>query len=69
MMNQIKQMMNMIKTSSNPQMALNQLMQSNPQMKQVMDLVNTSGNSPEQLFYALAKQKGINPNEILDALK
>ena len=62
-------MMNMIKTSSNPQMALNQLMQSNPQMKQVMDLVNTSGNSPEQLFYALAKQKGINPNEILDALK
>ena len=69
MMNQIKQTMNMIRSSQNPQLLMNQLMQSNPQMKQVMDYVNASGGDPKKAFYALAQQKGIDPNEILNALK
>ena len=65
----IKQMMNMVRMSRNPQMMLNQLMQSNPQMKQAMDFINTSGKTPEQAFYALAEQMGVNPQDVLDSLK
>ena len=69
MTEKIKQMMGAMKLSQNPQAALNQLIQSNPQMQQVMQYVNASGKTPEQAFYALAEQKGINPQEIIDAVK
>lgn len=65
----IKQMMNMVKMSRNPQMAMNQLMQSNPQLKQAMDFVNASGKDPKGAFYDLAQQMGVNPQDILDSLK
>ena len=66
---QIKQMFQMARSSGNPQAMLNQLMQTNPQMKQVMDIVKASGNDPRRAFYALAEQRGINPQDILDQLK
>ena len=66
---QIKQMIGMIKSSGNPQLLLNQLMQSNPNMKQAMEIVQQYGGNAEKAFYALAEQKGIDPKEILDLLK
>ena len=66
---QIKQMMQMVKYSQNPQAMLSQMMQNNPQMKQVIDVIKASGNDPKRAFYALAEQKGINPQSILDQLK
>lgn len=66
---QIKQMISMVKSSGNPQLMLNQLMQSNPQMQQVMQIVQKYGGDPNKAFYALAEEKGINPQEILDLLK
>ena len=69
MMGQIKQMMNMVRMSRNPQMALNQLIQSNSQMKQVMDFVKASGKTPEQAFTALAQQMNVDPQEFLNELK
>ena len=68
-MNQVKQMINMVKTARNPQVMLNQIMQSNPQYRQVMDLVNQNGGDPKRAFYQLAQQKGVNPDEILNMLK
>ena len=62
---QIRQMIAMIKSSGNPQLMLNQLMQNNPQ---VMEIVRKYG-SADKAFYALAEEKGINPQEILDLLK
>jgi hypothetical protein len=41
----------------------------NPQMKQAIDLVNQCGGDPQKAFYALAEQKGVDPEEILNALK
>ena len=64
---QIKQLYQMAK--GNPGAMLNQLMQTNPQMKQVIDFVKASGNDPKRAFYALAEQKGINPDAILNQLK
>ena len=66
---QIKQMMNMVRMSRNPQAVINQLMQNNPQLKQAMDFINTSGKTPEQAFYALANQMGVDPQEVLNSLK
>ena len=66
---QIKQMMNMVKNAGNPQAMMAQMMQNNPQMKQVMDAVNQYGGDPKKAFYALAQQKGVNPDEILNMLK
>lgn len=48
---------------------IGQLMQNNPQMKQVMDLIKAAGNDPKRAFYALAEQKGVDPDEILKQLK
>ena len=65
----VKQLMNTVRMARNPQAMMNQMIQTNPQLKQAMDFVNSSGKSPEQAFYALANQMGVNPQEILDGLK
>ena len=66
---QIKQMMDAVKSAGNPQAMLNQMMQNNPQMRQVMDLVNQHGGDAQKAFYSLAEQRGIDPNQILNMLK
>ena len=69
MMGQIKQMMSMINGSQDPSAMLNQMMMNNPNMKQVMDIVKANGGDAQKAFYAMAEQKGVNPQEILDMLK
>lgn len=69
MMQRIRQMMGAVNNAKNPQEMMNQLVSSNPQMKQVMDLINQSGGDPKSAFYKLAEQRGVNPNDILDMLK
>ena len=66
---QIRQMIGMLKSSGNPQALLMQMMQNNPNVKQAMEIVQQYGGDAEKAFYALAEQKGINPQEILDLLK
>lgn len=65
----IKQMMNTLRASQNPQELLAQMFQNNPQMKTVMDAIRQNGGDPKKAFYAMAQQKGINPDDILNALK
>jgi len=66
---QIKNMMNMVKGAQNPQMMLQNMINQNPQMQQIMNLVKQSGGDPKTAFYNLAKQKGIDPNQILNMLR
>ena len=68
-LSQIKSMMNMVKSAGNPQAMLQTLIQNNPQMGQVMTLINQSGGDPKAAFYKLAQEKGIDPQQILDMLK
>lgn len=68
-LNQIKQMMNMVQSSRNPQMMLQSIAQSNPQMKQVMDIVNKSGGNPKAAFYKMAEEKGVDPEQVLSMLR
>lgn len=68
-LSQIKQMMNIVRSAQNPQAMLNQMIQTNPQMKQVMDLVNQSGGDPKTAFYQMAEAKGVDPEQILAMLR
>lgn len=68
-MPQIKQMMNFVKAAKNPQTALMGMAQNNPQMKEAVDLIQKSGGDPKKAFYALAQERGVDPNEILNMMK
>ena len=50
-------------------MMLRQLANSNPQMQQVLDVIQNAGGDPRRAFYELAQQKGVDPQEILDMMK
>lgn len=50
-------------------MALMNLMQNNPGMKQALDYVNANGGNPKEAFYKLAQEKGVDPQAILNSLK
>ena len=65
----VRRMMGMVNAAQNPQAVLNQLVTSNPQLKQVMDLVKQYDGSPEKALIATSKEIGIDPNEIMNMLK
>lgn len=65
----VKQMMTMVRAAQNPQLALNQLIMNNPQMKQVMDIIQKHGGDPMTAFREEAQKAGINPDEIMGMLK
>lgn len=62
-------MMGLFKNGANPQGIMSMLMQQNPQIRQIMQMVNSSGMSPKELFMQQAKQAGVDPNEIINMLK
>lgn len=66
---QIKQMMNMVRSAGNPQAMIQSMAQSNPQLRQVMDIVNQSGGDPKAAFYKMAQEKGVDPEQILSMLR
>lgn len=68
-LNSIKQMINKIKSAGNPNAMLANLAKSNPNVQYVMNLVNQSNGDAKTAFYNLAKEKGIDPNEIINMLK
>ena len=68
MMGQIKQMYKAVQIAQNPQMALNQMIQNNPNMKQVIDLVNQHGGVDNALN-ALTSQYGISQQDLMELLK
>jgi len=65
----LRQMANVVRNSRNPQMMMMQLAQSNPQMKQAIEYIGQNGGNAKEAFYALAKQKGVNPDTILNMFR
>lgn len=68
-MGNIKQMINLIKGKNNPNQMLQMLAQQNPQVSQIMNMLNGSHMSPKQLFMQTTQQRGIDPNTIINQLK
>ena len=63
--NKIAQMVQTLKSIGNPQMMLQNI----PQYKQAMDFVNACNGDAKSAFYAKAKEMGINPDEIVEAMR
>ena len=68
-MGQIKQMMQMVRSAGNPQAMLQKLAMNNPQVRQVMEIVQKHGGDPMTAFRAEAEARGVDPEEILRMLK
>lgn len=49
---------------SNPQMMMNNLLQRNPQMRALMNQIQTSGMTPQQFLQQYAKQNNIDLNQL-----
>lgn len=63
--NRILQTISQIKSMGNPAMMIQQM----PQYKQVMDYVNANGGDPQAAFYSKAREMGIDPDEIVKAMR
>lgn len=66
---QLKAMMNTIKGAQNPMNMIDSLAQNNPVMKNVSDAIKSANGNPKDAFYQMAKQKGVDPNQILNMMK
>ena len=69
MLPQIKRAMTMIRGAQDPEGMIRQMMGNNPQFSEVQKLIQKSGGDPKRAFYALAEQYGVNPEEILRAIR
>lgn len=59
-------MVNAVKSIRDPQALLAQMMQQrNPQLMQAVNYVKEHGSDPRTAFEELAKEKGIDPSEII----
>jgi len=65
---QIRRMMQAVQTAQNPTAMLQQMAMQNPQVRQAMQIMSMA-RDPRQAFYMLAQQKGVDPQQVLDALK
>lgn len=59
---QIKNIMNLLKKSNNPQAMLQQMLQNSPQGQDIARRLQESNGDAKTAFYNLAKEKGVNPN-------
>lgn len=62
-------MAKMFKGATNSQQLLSNMLNSNPQAQQLMNVLKQGTISPKDLFYQMAQQKGVNPDLILNMLK
>jgi hypothetical protein len=63
----VKRLMGMLQTMSNPQQAIMQMAQSNPQINSVMQLIN--GRNPKDVFMEECQKRGINPDSVINQLR
>ena len=63
--NRALQMIQQIKAIGNPAMMLQQM----PQYKQIMEYVDANGGDAQKAFYAKAQEMGIDPDEIVNAMR
>ena len=62
-------MMAMLNGSGDPMTMINQMARNNPQLQNVLQMVQANGGDAKAAFYKLAQEQGVDPYEILNALK
>lgn len=64
----VRQIMQAVQTAGNPALALQQMAGNNPQIQQALQLVQQSGGNAQAAFEKLAREKGMDPQQILSML-
>lgn len=64
---QIKGLMNQMKSIQNPNLVIQQMAEQNPQMKQILQMCQ--GQNPKDVFYTMCQQRGIDPEQVIKLLK
>lgn len=67
MLQQMKQLMGVLNAPQNPNAIIENLAQRNPQIRQVIEMCG--GKDPKAVFYEMCKQRGVNPDDILNQLR
>ena len=67
-MSNLSNVMAMIKGIKNPNEMLANIAKNNPQANMLLKTIKSGGN-PKDMFYEMAKQKGVNADEILEMAK
>ena len=65
MLNSIRNLSKTLRNFENPQQMLQSMF---PQYNQVMKMVEDHGGDAKAAFYEVAKQKGVDPDQILQAI-
>ena len=65
----LSQMIGMVQAASNPTAAVNQMAMNDPRMQQVMQVINQNGGDAKAAFYNMARQRGVNPEDVLSQLR
>ena len=65
----LKSAMALARNSANPNAAIQQMLMTNPQYRQAMDLVNQNGGDVKAAFYSYARQTGMDPEQVLSMLR
>ena len=63
---QARQMVQTIRSSSNPEAMISQMAANNPQLRSI---IQNYGGDAKTAFYKYAEANGINPNDILSLIK
>lgn len=66
--NNAKTIMDIARVSKDPNAVLNKMAESNPRLREVMDIVNRTGD-PKSAFYQMASAKGVDPEAILSLIR
>ena len=64
---QVKGLMSQLNMMKNPQGAIQQMAQNNPQLNQVLQMCQ--GRNPKDVFYSVCQQRGIDPEQFIQMLK
>ena len=68
-MNPVAQLAKTLQSAGDPSAMLNQLAQTNPQIRSVQQFISQNGGDPKTAFYNLAKQQGVDPEQILNQVR
>jgi len=64
-----KKSVDALRSIGDPNLALQQLMKNNPNMKKAIDYVNQNGGDPKEVCMNLFKSEGISSSEIESLIK
>ena len=66
---QMKQMFQMLKSASNPQRMIAEIIANSPNGKEIMDYINQFNGDYEKAFRSKAQEMGIDVNDFLNNMK